>query len=67
MDLKTSVGLCARVQGVDDKLVIVPQDADNFKENQVVVLISATDFENFTDEMKALIKFVESAQKVQKD
>jgi hypothetical protein len=67
MDLKTSVGLCARVKGADDKLVIIPQDADKFKENQVVVLISATDFENFTDEMKALMKFVESAQTVQKD
>jgi hypothetical protein len=61
MDLKTSVGLCAKVQG---ELVIIPQDVDKFKENQVVVLIGASDFENFTDEMKILIKFVESAQTV---
>lgn len=61
MDLKTSVGLCAKVQG---ELVIIPQDVDKLKENQVVVLIGASDFENFTDEMKILIKFVESAQTV---
>jgi hypothetical protein len=61
MDLKTSVGICAKVQG---ELVIIPQDVDKFKENQVVVLIGASDFENFTDEMKTLIKFVESAQTV---
>jgi hypothetical protein len=61
MDLKTSVGLCAKVQG---ELVIIPQDVDKLKENQVVVLIGASDFENFTDEMKTLIKFVESAQTV---
>lgn len=59
MDLKTSVGICANVQG---ELVIIPQDVDKFKENQVVVLVAASDFENFTDEMKILIKFVESAQ-----
>ena len=59
MDLKTSVGLCAKVQG---ELVIIPQDVDKFKENQVVVLVAASDFKNFTDEMKVLIKFVESAQ-----
>lgn len=59
MDLKTSVGLCAKVQG---ELVIIPQDVDKFKENQVVVLVAASDFKNLTDEMKVLIKFVESAQ-----
>ena len=59
MDLKTSVGLCAKVQG---ELVIIPQDVDKFKENQVVVLVAASDFKNFIDEMKVLIKFVESAQ-----
>ena len=64
MDLKTSVGVCGKVQG---ELVIISQDVDMFKENQVVVLVAASDFENFTDEMKTLIKFVESAQTVIKD
>jgi hypothetical protein len=64
MDLKTSVGLCGMVQ---DELVIIPKDVDMFKENQVVVLVAASDFKNFTDEMKTLIKFVESAQTVDKE
>jgi hypothetical protein len=59
MDLKTGVGVCGKVNG---ELVIIPQDVDMFKENQVVVLIAANDFEKFTDEMKIYIKFVESAQ-----
>ena len=33
-----------------------------FKENQVVVLITANDFEDLTDEINALIKLVKSAQ-----
>ncbi|MGB7968778.1 MAG: hypothetical protein WCF28_04305 [Methanobacterium sp.] len=64
MDLKTSVGVCGKVQG---ELVIIPQDDDMFKENQVVVLVAADDFKNLTDEMKTLIKFVESAQTVIKE
>lgn len=65
MDLKTGVGICAKMEEADDKLVIIPQDADMFDENQVVVLIAASDFENFTDEVNALIKFIKSAQTVQ--
>jgi hypothetical protein len=67
MDLKTSVGICAKIQGADDKLVIIPQDADKFQENQVVVLVAAEEFEKFSDEMNALIKFVNSAQTVSKE
>jgi len=63
MDLKSSVGICSRVQGYD-KLVIIPQDPEKFNENQVIVLVAASDFESFTDEMKALIKFVQSAQTI---
>lgn len=64
MNLKSSVGICSKIQGSDGNIVIIPQDADMFEENQAVVLVAASDFENFTDEMKALIKFVQSAQTV---
>jgi hypothetical protein len=67
MNLKSSVGICSKIQGSDGKLIIIPQDADMFEENQVVVLVAASDFENFTDEMKALIKFVQSAQTISED
>ncbi len=62
MDLKSSIGICSKVENSDGRMVIIPQDADMFEENQVVVLITATDFENFTDEINALIKLVKSAQ-----
>ncbi len=67
MDLKSSVGICSKIQGSDGKIVIIPHDADLFEENQTVVLVAAKDFENFTDEMNALIKFVQSAQTVSED
>ncbi|MFZ0443010.1 MAG: hypothetical protein WAL81_10275 [Methanobacterium sp.] len=66
MDLKSSIGICSKVEGYD-KLVIIPQDPEKFNENQVIVLVAANDFESFTDEMGALIKFVRSAQTVSKD
>lgn len=55
------------MQGSDGKLVIIPQDPEKFEENQVVVLLAANDFKSFTDEMKALINFVQSAQTVSED
>ena len=67
MNLKSSVGICSKIQGTDGKIVIIPQDADMFEENQTVVLVDASDFENFTDEMNALIKFVKSAQTISKN
>ncbi len=66
IDLKTSVGICTKVKG-DGELVIIPQDPDMFDENQVVVIIAGSDFENFTDDMHALIKLVETAKKVNGD
>ena len=66
VDLKTSVGICANVEG-DDKVVIIPQDPDMFDENQVVVIIAGSDFENFTEDMHALIKLVETAKKVKEN
>ena len=66
MNLKTSVGICTKVQG-NEKLVILPQDPDIFEENQAVVIIGGIDFENFADDMSALIKFVESAKKISED
>ena len=62
MDLKSSIGICSKVKGSDGKMVVIPQDADMFEENQVVVLITANEFENFTDEINSLIKLVKSAQ-----
>ena len=43
MNLKSSVGICSKIQGTDGKIVIIPQDADMFEENQTVVLVAASD------------------------
>ncbi len=67
MDIKSSVGICTKLQDFGGKLVVIPQDSDMFEENQIVVLLAAKDFESFTDEIKALVKFVESVQKVSED
>ena len=62
MDLKSSIGICSKVKDSDGRMVVIPQDADMFEENQVVVLITANDFEDLTYEINALIKLVKSAQ-----
>ena len=62
MNLKSSIGICSKVKDSDGRMVVIPQDADMFEENQVVVLITANDFEDLTYEINALIKLVKSAQ-----
>ena len=62
MDLKSSIGICSKVKDSDGRIIVIPQDADMFEENQIVVLITDNDFKNFTDEINALIKLVKSAQ-----
>ena len=62
MDLKSTIGICSKVKSADGKLVVIPQDADIFEENQVVVLIIANDLVDFTNEINTLIKLVKSAQ-----
>ena len=62
MDLKSSIGVCSKIEDSEGRMIVIPQDADMFEENQVVVLITAKDFENFTNEVNALIKLVKSAQ-----
>jgi len=62
MDLKSSIGICSKFEDADGKIVVIPQDSDMFEENQVVVLITANDLVNFTNEINTLVKLVESAQ-----
>lgn len=64
MEINSTVGICTKIQDSEGKLVIVPQDEDMFKENQVVILLSANEFESFSDEIKSFINFVKSAQSV---
>ena len=67
MEIKSTVGICTKLNDKDDKLVIIPQDGDIFEENQVVILLSATEFENFSEEVKSFINMIKSAQAVTDD
>jgi hypothetical protein len=67
MEINSTVGICTKIQDSEGKLVIVPQDEDMFEENQVVILLSANEFESFSDEIKSFINFVKSAQSVKED
>jgi hypothetical protein len=67
MEINSTVGICTKIQSSDGKLVVVPQDEDMFEENQVVILLSANEFESFSDEIKSFINFVKSAQSVTED
>jgi hypothetical protein len=67
MEINSTVGICTKIQDSEGKLVVVPQDVDMFEENQVVILLSAKEFESFSDEIKSFINFVKSAQSVTED
>ncbi len=67
MEIKSTVGICTKLHDKEDKLVVIPQDGEMFEENQVVILFSATEFENFSDEIKSFINMVKSAQTVTED
>jgi hypothetical protein len=42
----------------------VLKDGEKFEENQVVLVISATEFENLSSELKSMINMVKDAQSV---
>jgi hypothetical protein len=41
---------------------VVPQDPELFEQNDLVVVISAANFKELTNDLKKLIKFLESAK-----
>lgn len=63
MEIKATVGVCTyRKDDDEDQLVVVPKDGDLFDENQVVLVISADEFENFSSQFKSVINMVKGAQ-----
>ena len=67
MEIKSTVGICTKLDDNDDKLVVIPKDGEMFEENQVVILLSATEFENFSEEVKSFINMIKSAQDIIED
>ncbi|MGP8189380.1 MAG: hypothetical protein ACLQG5_05635 [Methanobacterium sp.] len=41
-------------------MVVIPKDPDEFKNNELVLIISAQDFIKFSEESNGVIKFINS-------
>ncbi len=52
------MGICSENIEGKDKLVVIPKDPDEFKNNELVLIISAQDFINFSEEVNGVIKFI---------
>jgi hypothetical protein len=65
MEIKATVGVCTKLKNNnEDQIVVVLKDGEKFEENQVVLVISATEFENLSSELKSMINMVKDAQSV---
>lgn len=68
MEIKATVGVCTSLKtNNEDQLVVVPKNGELFEENQVVLVISASEFENLSSELKSVINMVKSAQTIEVD
>lgn len=68
MEIKATVGVCTYLKtNNEDQLVVVPKDGEIFEENQVVLVISAAEFENLSSELKSVINMVKGAQAIDED
>ncbi|MGO9387858.1 MAG: hypothetical protein ACLPWD_07415 [Methanobacterium sp.] len=41
MNIKTTMGICSQNSKDKDKLMIIPKDPDEFKNNELVLVVSA--------------------------
>ena len=60
MNIKTTMGICSQNSKDKDKLMIIPKDPDEFKNNELVLVVSARDFIKFSEEENGVIKFISS-------
>ncbi|MTK63487.1 MAG: hypothetical protein F8N15_02860 [Methanobacterium sp.] len=68
MEIKATVGVCTKLKNNnEDRMVVVPNDGEMFEENQMVLVISAEEFENLSCELKSMINMVEGAQAVEEN
>ena len=62
MDFKATMGICRKVDS-EEKIVIVPQEADILEENQLVVVINSEEFIKLLDNFKDRFEFMETIKK----
>jgi hypothetical protein len=68
MVINATVGVCTNLKTNNEaQLVVVPKDGEMFEENQVVLVISAAEFENLSNELKSMINMVKGAQSIDED
>ena len=60
LNIKATIGICSQNIKGKDKLVVIPKDSDEFKNNELVLIISAQDFIKFSEEANGVIKFISS-------
>jgi hypothetical protein len=61
MDFKATMGICRKVDS-EEKIVIVPQEADILEENELVVVINSKEFMKLLD-IKDRCDFMETIKK----
>lgn len=65
VNIKASVGICRGNNQGKDKLVVIPQNPDDFKNNELVLIISAQDFKEFSKKANGIIRFVEGVKELE--
>ena len=60
MNIKATIGICSQNIKGKDKLVVIPKESNEFKNNELVLIISAQDFIKLSEEANGVIKFISS-------
>lgn len=71
MNLRAVLGVirkCGDYRGkYSNKKVIIPQNPELFDENELVIIIKAEDFQEISNDLKGLIKVMDSARECEHD
>ena len=59
------MGVCQEINRGKDKLVVIPKDPEEFKNNELVLIISAKDFTKFSKKTNGMIKFMEGIKELE--
>ncbi len=65
MNIKATMGICRETIKCKDKLVVIPKDPEEFRNNELVLIVSAKDFLNFSQEADGLIKFIKGIKEME--
>jgi len=60
------MGICREIKQGKDKLMVIPKDPEEFENNELVLIVSAQDFINFSEEATSVIKFINGIKEMDK-